>query len=305
MYGKIVNGKLELAPNDLIKEDGTVIFDYYNNKYNCLADGYKEVINEKPIFNVDTQTVKFKGYNEANTKIYFIYEVISLENQVLRNDNPEVKSLKTEIDALIQENNKLKEDISAKDKNIGDLTYDLEHAGTTLLEKDNDIHELNNNLDDAFKLINEKEESIEDLNSKLAEANSTIEEKDMAIKVLNFDLDEKNNAISIFTDENSKLEGTIEDLNNQLAETISSKDNSIKELNEKLDECDIEKEKARLTKDLGKKQGELKGLEGKLSNEKFVARAPEAVVNAEREKAAKSRDLIAQLEQSEQAMRKL
>ena len=86
MYGKIVNGKLELAPNDLIKEDGTVIFDYYNNKYNCLADGYKEVINEKPIFNVDTQTVKFKGYNEANTKIYFVYEVISLDEAYLKNE---------------------------------------------------------------------------------------------------------------------------------------------------------------------------------------------------------------------------
>jgi valyl-tRNA synthetase len=46
-------------------------------------------------------------------------------------------------------------------------------------------------------------------------------------------------------------------------------------------------------------------LEAKLSNEKFVGRAPEAVVNAEKEKAQKTRDLIAQLEQSEQAMRKL
>lgn len=39
---------------------------------------------------------------------------------------------------------------------------------------------------------------------------------------------------------------------------------------------DIEKEKARLQKDLGKKQGELKGLEGKLSNPGFLAKAPEA-----------------------------
>jgi len=46
-------------------------------------------------------------------------------------------------------------------------------------------------------------------------------------------------------------------------------------------------------------------LEAKLSNEKFVSRAPEAVVNAEKEKAAKTRDLIAQLEQSLDAMKKL
>ena len=37
-------------------------------------------------------------------------------------------------------------------------------------------------------------------------------------------------------------------------------------------------------------------VEQKLSNEKFVSRAPEAVVNAEREKAAKYKELIAKLE---------
>ena len=46
-------------------------------------------------------------------------------------------------------------------------------------------------------------------------------------------------------------------------------------------------------------------LEAKLSNEKFVARAPEAVVNAEREKAVKAKELIVQLEQSYAAMLKL
>ena len=49
----------------------------------------------------------------------------------------------------------------------------------------------------------------------------------------------------------------------------------------------------------------LASLEGKLSNEKFVSRAPEAVVNAEREKAAKQADLISQLEQSLAAMEKM
>ena len=49
----------------------------------------------------------------------------------------------------------------------------------------------------------------------------------------------------------------------------------------------------------------LASLEGKLSNEKFISRAPESVVNAEREKAKKARDLIASLEQSLAAMEKL
>jgi valyl-tRNA synthetase len=68
---------------------------------------------------------------------------------------------------------------------------------------------------------------------------------------------------------------------------------------------DVAKEIDRITKELDKNKKFLASLEGKLSNEKFVARAPEAVVNAEKEKAAKTRDLIAQLEQSLSAMQKL
>ena len=60
---------------------------------------------------------------------------------------------------------------------------------------------------------------------------------------------------------------------------------------------DLEKEKARLTKDLGKKQGELKGLMGKLSNPGFLNKAPETVVAAEKERAEKLSALIAKLEE--------
>ena len=68
---------------------------------------------------------------------------------------------------------------------------------------------------------------------------------------------------------------------------------------------DVAKELERIQKELEKARNNLAGIEAKLSNEKFTARAPEAVVNAEREKAAKARDLILQLEQSEAAMKKL
>ena len=68
---------------------------------------------------------------------------------------------------------------------------------------------------------------------------------------------------------------------------------------------DVEKELARVNKELDSQKKFLASLEAKLSNEKFVSRAPEAVVNAEKEKAAKTRDLIAQLEQSLEAMKKL
>ncbi|ARD47074.1 valine--tRNA ligase [Sporosarcina sp. P33] len=47
---------------------------------------------------------------------------------------------------------------------------------------------------------------------------------------------------------------------------------------------DIEEELARLTKELGKWQGEVKRVQGKLSNERFTSKAPEAVVAEERAK---------------------
>ena len=68
---------------------------------------------------------------------------------------------------------------------------------------------------------------------------------------------------------------------------------------------DAAKELERITKELEAAKKFLTSLEAKLSNEKFVSRAPEAVVNAEREKADKTRELIKQLQQSEDAMKKL
>ncbi len=68
---------------------------------------------------------------------------------------------------------------------------------------------------------------------------------------------------------------------------------------------DVSKELERIAKELEKARKNLAMIEGKLSNEKFTAKAPEAVVNAEREKAAKAKDLITQLEESEAALKKL
>jgi valyl-tRNA synthetase len=68
---------------------------------------------------------------------------------------------------------------------------------------------------------------------------------------------------------------------------------------------DVAKEVERIGKELEKNRKFLASLESKLSNEKFVSRAPEAVVAAEKEKAAKTAELIRQLEQSLEAMQKL
>ena len=61
---------------------------------------------------------------------------------------------------------------------------------------------------------------------------------------------------------------------------------------------DLEKERARIEKELANAEKQLAGQIGKLSNQNFVTRAPEAVVNAEREKKAKLEALIENLKLS-------
>ena len=65
---------------------------------------------------------------------------------------------------------------------------------------------------------------------------------------------------------------------------------------------DLAAERERIAKELEKAKNGLRITQGKLTNEKFVAHAPENVVNAEREKVAKYQELIAKLEESAKAM---
>ena len=65
---------------------------------------------------------------------------------------------------------------------------------------------------------------------------------------------------------------------------------------------DLDKERERLQKELDNALNMVKRTEGKLSNESFVARAPEAVVNAEKEKLEKYREMAAKLEENLKAL---
>ncbi|WP_150467657.1 valine--tRNA ligase [Francisella sp. SYW-9] len=65
---------------------------------------------------------------------------------------------------------------------------------------------------------------------------------------------------------------------------------------------DIEAEKARLDKELDKLKGEVDRVQKKLSNERFVSNAPEAVVAVEKEKLAKYQELYSKTLEKKEAL---
>lgn len=63
------------------------------------------------------------------------------------------------------------------------------------------------------------------------------------------------------------------------------------------DLVDFNAEYDRLTKEKKKLEGEVKRVAGKLSNEGFLAKAPEKVINEEKEKQAKYKEMLAKVEE--------
>ncbi len=67
---------------------------------------------------------------------------------------------------------------------------------------------------------------------------------------------------------------------------------------------DVEKELERIAREKANCLKQIAMFEGKLNNEAFIAKAPEKVVNEQREKLAKNKALLEQLEQSEARLKK-
>ena len=65
---------------------------------------------------------------------------------------------------------------------------------------------------------------------------------------------------------------------------------------------DLDKERERIDKEIERVKGEIARAQSKLSNEKFVSRAPEAVVNEERRKLQAGEDMLLKLQERREAL---
>lgn len=79
MYGKLINGELSIAPQELTLEDGTIISDFNRNIKAMKSQGYKAIVDSKPIYDVDTQYCELVGYQETYSRIRFVWEVKEIE----------------------------------------------------------------------------------------------------------------------------------------------------------------------------------------------------------------------------------
>lgn len=79
MYGKLVNGELVIAPNELELKDGSVILNFNRSIDKMLEHGFKPVIDVKPGYDVDKQYCKFVQYTDTGRYIRYEWEVEDIE----------------------------------------------------------------------------------------------------------------------------------------------------------------------------------------------------------------------------------
>lgn len=96
MYAKLNNGVLEYAPQNYKLNDGRTIVGFNKSVTLMIRYGFKEVIDEKPSYNTDTEYLIITGYTEQDTTITIVYAIkqMDLVEQELSIDD-KIEQLKT------------------------------------------------------------------------------------------------------------------------------------------------------------------------------------------------------------------
>lgn len=79
MYGKLKDGALIEAPQNLELEDGTVIENFNKSIQKMLEHGFKPVVDTKPGYDVDTQYCNFVRFIDNGRYIRYEWQVEDIE----------------------------------------------------------------------------------------------------------------------------------------------------------------------------------------------------------------------------------
>lgn len=79
MYAKLVNGALEYAPANYKLSDGRTIVGFNKSVVLMTRYGFKEVIDEQPSYNQETEYLVITGYTEQDTTITIVYAIKQMD----------------------------------------------------------------------------------------------------------------------------------------------------------------------------------------------------------------------------------
>lgn len=76
-YGILINNELEYAQNRYTTDEGQLIVNFDKNIEVMARHGFKIVVDEKPEYNKDLQSLSIVGYEETDDSITIVYEVLN------------------------------------------------------------------------------------------------------------------------------------------------------------------------------------------------------------------------------------
>ena len=76
-YGILINNELEYAQSRYTTDEGQLIVNFDKNTEVMVQHGFKIVVDEKPEYNKDLQSLSIVGYEETDDSITIIYEVLN------------------------------------------------------------------------------------------------------------------------------------------------------------------------------------------------------------------------------------
>ena len=76
-YGILINNELEYAQSRYTTDEGQLIVNFDKNIEVMVQHGFKIVVDEKPEYNKDLQSLSVVGYEETVDSITIVYEVLN------------------------------------------------------------------------------------------------------------------------------------------------------------------------------------------------------------------------------------
>lgn len=118
MFGRLVNGKLQIATRQFKTEDGIMILNFNKSENKMKEFGFKEVIDIRPVFDSETQFLNVLKYNETEDAIEIIYQVVDKPVAEPTPEEAQILELKERINSLEAIINQLTQAVATMPSNV-------------------------------------------------------------------------------------------------------------------------------------------------------------------------------------------